>query len=259
MGHDQVVDGMYRDGFHCPMADQLMGRTAETLAERYAISREAQDAFAVDSQAKAARAWDDGAFADEIVPIAIDGKKGPTLFATDEHRKPETTAASLSKLKPVFKDGGTVHAGNASGVTDGAAACVVASASAVEKHGLVPLAEVSAWATAGVPPEVMGIGPVPSTRKLLERTGLSLNDLDLVELNEAFAAQVLACTAELPIDADRLNVHGGAIALGHPIGATGCRIATTLVYAMRRRGARTGLASLCISGGMGLSVLFRAA
>jgi acetyl-CoA C-acetyltransferase len=256
MGHAEVVDGMYRDGFFCPLADQLMGRTAETLAEQYDISRDEQDAWAELSQRRAGAATDAGAFRDEIVPIEIPSRGGPVSFATDEHMRPDSTAQGMKKLRPVFKDGGTVHAGNSSGVTDGSAAVVVASSAAVEKHGLTPFARITAWQTAGVAPEVMGIGPVPATRELLERTGLGLSDFDLVELNEAFAAQLLACDRELGFDRDTLNVHGGAIALGHPIGATGTRIAVTLLHAMAARGARRGLASLCISGGMGLSVVF---
>lgn len=259
MGNAEVVDGMYRDGFFCPLADQLMGATAETLADQYGITRDEQDLFAEASQHKAGAAWEAGAFAAEIVGIDVPGRRGVTHIERDEHMRPDSTAALMKKLKPVFKkDGGTVHAGNSSGVTDGAAAVVVASAEAVEQHGLTPLVKITGWATAGVDPKVMGLGPVPATKKLLERTGLTMNDFDLIELNEAFAAQVLACDRELPMDHDRLNVHGGSIALGHPIGATGCRIAVTLVHAMKRHGARRGLATLCVSGGMGLSVAFEA-
>ncbi len=257
MGHAELTDGMYRDGFYCPLADQLMGLTAETLAEQYAISRDEQDRFAEQSQRKAGEAWEQGAFADEVVPIEVHGRRGAvSVIDRDEHPRPDSTVATMKKLKPVFKTDGTVHAGNSSGVTDGAAAVLVASAGAVERHGLSPIARVTAWASAGVAPEVMGLGPVPATRQLLERTGLSLDSIDLVELNEAFAAQVLACDRELGLTAERLNVHGGSIALGHPIGATGCRIAVTLLHAMARRDAQRGLATLCISGGMGLSVLF---
>jgi len=258
MGHAEVIDGMYRDGFFCPLADQLMGATAETLAEQFRISRDAQDAFAEASQAKAAAAWAAGAFADELVAIDVPGRRGPTRVERDEHMRPDSTAEKMKKLKPVFKAGGTVHAGNSSGVTDGAAAVVVASAAAVEAHGLTPLVKITGWASAGVNPKVMGLGPVPATRKLLDRTGLTMDDFDLIELNEAFAAQVLACDHELPMDHAKLNVHGGSIALGHPIGATGCRIAVTLAHAMRRNAARRGLATLCVSGGMGLSVGFEA-
>jgi len=256
MGHAEVTDGMYRDGFFCPLADQLMGLTAETLAEQYDISRDEQDAWAERSQRLAGAARDSGAFANELVPIEVPGRKGSVTLDHDEHMRPDSTVQLMKKLKPVFKAGGGVHAGNSSGVTDGSAAVIVASSEAVEAHGLTPFAKITAWQSAGVAPEVMGIGPVPATRKLLERTGLTLADIDLIELNEAFAAQLLACDRELSLDRDRLNVHGGAIALGHPIGATGTRIAVTLLHAMERRDVKRGLATLCISGGMGLSVLF---
>ncbi|MCO4770449.1 MAG: thiolase family protein [Deltaproteobacteria bacterium] len=256
MGHGELVDGMYRDGFFCPLADQLMGATAETLAEQYDIDRDEQDRWAEMSQQRAGAARDSGAFKDEIVPLTVKGRKKDITLDHDEHMRPDSTVAMMQKLKPVFKDGGTVHAGNSSGVTDGSAAVVVASTEAVEKHGLAPFAKVTAWQSAGVAPEVMGIGPVPATRMLLEKTGLSLADIDLIELNEAFAAQILACDRELSFDRERLNVHGGSIALGHPIGATGTRIAVTLLHAMKQRDLKRGLATLCISGGMGLSVLF---
>jgi len=256
MGHAEVVDGMYRDGFFCPLADQLMGRTAETLAEQYDINRDEQDAWAELSQTRAGAARAAGAFDNEVVPIEVPGRRGSVTLGIDEHMRPDSTAELMKKLKPVFKKNGTVHAGNSSGVTDGSAAVLVASSAAVEKHGLVPFAKVTAWQSAGVAPEVMGIGPVPATRQLLEKTGLHLDDIDLIELNEAFAAQLLACDRELSLDRERVNVHGGAIALGHPIGATGTRIAVTLLHAMARNDVKRGLATLCISGGMGLSVLF---
>ena len=259
MGHKTVTDGMYRDGFMCPLTNQLMGATAEILAEKYDISRAEQDAHALSSQQAAGRAWDAGWFADEVVPIEVKGRKGAiSVFERDEHPRPTTTLEKLGRLKAVFKDNGTVHAGNASGVTDGAAAVVVASAAAVEKYGLNPMAKMTAYTTAGVEPELMGLGPVPATRKLLEETGLSLGDIDLIELNEAFAAQIIACHRELGFDWARTNVHGGSIALGHPIGATGTRIIVTLLHAMRRTGAKRGLATLCVSGGMGVSALFEA-
>jgi acetyl-CoA C-acetyltransferase len=256
MGHDRVVDGMYQDGFFCPLADQLMGRTAETLAEQYDIGRLEQDTFAAASQLKAKAAIDGGAFDDELVPIEVPGRKGPTVVDADEHVRPDSTVEKMKKLRPVFKDDGTVHAGNSSGVTDGSAAVVVASEAAVERHGLLPQARILGWAVAGVDPKRMGIGPVPATRKLLAAQGIGVGDIDLIELNEAFAAQAIACDRELGLDPDKLNVHGGAIALGHPIGATGARLAVTLIHALRRREQRLGLATLCISGGMGLSVLF---
>ncbi|MFQ5844411.1 MAG: thiolase family protein [Planctomycetota bacterium] len=252
LGHGELVDGMYRDGFHCPLADQLMGRTAETLAERYELSREEQDAFALSSQRKAGAARDGGAFEDEIV--AVETRKGPV--AVDEHPRPDTTLEKLGRLPPVFKKDGTVHAGNSSGITDGAAALLLVPESTVRERRLEPLGYFEDSAAAGVDPRIMGIGPVPATRRLLERTGAQLTDFDLVELNEAFAAQVLACQRDLGIEADRLNVHGGAIALGHPIGCTGARIVVTLLHAMRRREADRGLATLCISGGLGLAASF---
>jgi acetyl-CoA C-acetyltransferase len=247
MGHGELTDGMMRDGFMCPLADEMMGSTAETLAEQYGISREEQDRFAVESQTKAGRAYDQGRFKDEIVPL-------PDLDH-DEHPRFDTDLGSLAKLPAVFRKGGTVHAGNSSGVTDGASSMLVASGDAVRHHGLHPMARVVGYAHAGVDPKVMGIGPVPATRKLLEETGLSLGDIDLIELNEAFAAQVLACDRELHFDPATLNVHGGAISLGHPIGCTGARITTTLLHALRTHDKNRGLATLCISGGMGLSMI----
>ncbi|HEV7919203.1 MAG TPA: thiolase family protein [Thermoanaerobaculia bacterium] len=247
MGHDEVVDGMYRDGFLCPLADEMMGATAETLADRYVITREEQDAYALETQRRAAVAYAEQRFADELVPL--------NGIEQDEHPRFDTDLGSLAKLPPVFRKNGTVHAGNSSGVTDGASSMLVASATAVKQHRLQPLARIVGYAQAGVDPKVMGIGPVPATRKLLQKSGVRLEDVDLIELNEAFAAQVLACDRELHLDREKLNVHGGAIALGHPIGATGARITTTLLHAMQTRGKRLGLATLCISGGMGLSLL----
>ena len=255
MGDDEVVDGMVRDGFLCPLADEMMGSTAETLAGQYGITREEQDRFAVESQAKAGRAWAENRFAGEIAPVTVAGKKGDVVVDKDEHPRFDATLDSMAKLPPVFRKQGTVHAGNSSGITDGAASMLVASGEAVRRHGLEPMARIVGYAQAGVDPKVMGIGPVPATRKLLAETGLSLGEIDLIELNEAFAAQVLACDRELHLDPAKLNVHGGAISLGHPIGATGARIVTTLLHALRTREKRYGLATLCISGGMGLSVL----
>ncbi|MCK6458369.1 MAG: thiolase family protein [Planctomycetes bacterium] len=253
LGHGKLLDGMYEDGFQCRLADQLMGATAETLAERYGIPREAQDRYALESQQKAGKAIDAGAFKDEMVPVRVDGK---TVVAADEHPRPDTTMEQLGKLPPVFKEKGTVHAGNSSGITDGAAAVLLVAESLLAKKGLEPLAFLDDYDSAGVDPRIMGIGPVPATRKLLARTGLDLAAFDLVELNEAFAAQVLACLADLPIDPRRLNVNGGAIALGHPIGCTGARIVVTLLHAMRSRGAKRGLATLCVSGGLGFAASF---
>lgn len=255
MGNDEVVDGMTRDGFMCPLADEMMGSTAETLADQYGISREEQDRYAVESQAKAGRAYEANRFAGEIVPVTVAGRKGDTVIDRDEHPRFDATLDSMAKLPPVFRKQGTVHAGNSSGITDGAASMLVASEAAVKQHGLKPMARVVGYAQAGVDPKVMGIGPVPATRKLLAEVGLSLDDIDLIELNEAFAAQVIACDRELHLDPVRLNVHGGAISLGHPIGATGARITTTLLHALGAHRKRYGLATLCISGGMGLSML----
>jgi acetyl-CoA C-acetyltransferase len=256
MGHTEVVDGMYRDGFLCPLCGQLMGETAESLVREYGISRAEQDALAVESQRRAGEAIRAGRFSDEIVAVTIAGKKGDVAVAADEHPRPETTLESIAKLPPVFEKNGTVHAGNSSGITDGAAAVILATEEALTKAGVEPLARVSAWASAGVDPSRMGIGPVPAVRALLEKTKRKLSDIDLIELNEAFAAQIIACERDLSLDMAKVNVNGGAIALGHPIGATGARIVTTLLHEMKRRRASSGIATLCISGGMGMAVLF---
>lgn len=260
LGHQQFVDGMYRDGFMCPLADMIMGETAESLAGIHEITRDEQDEFAVTSQQRAGAAISDGRFADEIVPVAVAQRWGePLQFAADEHVRADASPDSLGKLRPVFSTEGTVTAGNSSGITDGAAAMVLMSEEEVKRRDVEPLARIVDYATAGVDPKIMGIGPVPAVGKLLTRTGMKLEDFDLVELNEAFAAQVLACTRELPIDPDRMNVNGGAIALGHPIGCTGTRITTTLVHELKRRKGRYGLATLCISGGMGIALAVEAA
>lgn len=256
MGDSEVIDGMVRDGFMCPIADEMMGATAETLADQYGISRDEQDNYAVESQRRAADAAAQGRFAAEIVPVTIETKKGSTTLDRDEHPRPEATAASMAKLPPVFRDSGTVHAGNSSGITDGASSMLVASGEAVRELGLRPVARVLGYAQAAVDPKVMGLGPVPATRRLMSELGMGLSEIDLIELNEAFAAQVLACDRDLGFDRDRLNVHGGAIALGHPIGATGARIVTTLLHALETHDRQLGLATLCISGGMGLSMVF---
>ena len=257
MGDSEIVDGMYRDGFLCPLCGQLMGETAENLVREYGILRAEQDAFAAESQRRAAEAMASGRFADEIAPVKVAGRKGEMVVETDEHPRPGTTAESLAKLPPVFDaESGTVHAGNSSGITDGAAALVLASEEEVGSAGVEPLARVVAWTSAGVEPARMGIGPVPALRALLAKQKLAISDVDLIELNEAFAAQVIACARELAFDPARLNVNGGAIALGHPIGATGARIATTLLHEMKRRSAKRGIATLCVSGGMGMAVLF---
>jgi acetyl-CoA C-acetyltransferase len=256
MGHAEVVDGMYRDGFLCPLCGQLMGETAENLVREFGILRAEQDAYALESQRRAGAAAKEGRFSAEIAPVSVAGKKGPIEVAADEHPRPDSTLESLGKLPPVFEENGTVHAGNSSGVTDGAAAVVLATEEEVGKAGVEPLARVEAWTSAGVDPSRMGIGPVPAIRALLEKTKLSLADIDLFELNEAFAAQVIACARDLSLDLSKVNVNGGAIALGHPIGATGARIVTTLLHEMKRRGARRGIATLCVSGGLGMAVLF---
>jgi acetyl-CoA C-acetyltransferase len=257
MGNSEIVDAMYRDGFLCPLCGQLMGETAENLVREYGILRAEQDALAAESQRRAARAIASGRFADEIAPVSVAGKKATTVVEKDEHPRPDTTAEALAKLPPVFDpESGTVHAGNSSGITDAAAALVLGSEEQVRRAGVQPLARVVAWTSAGVEPERMGIGPVPALRRLLEGRKLRLSDVDLIELNEAFAAQVIACARELPFDLERLNVNGGAIALGHPIGATGARISTTLLHEMKKRDAKRGVATLCVSGGMGMAVLF---
>src|SRR3954452_11317839 len=223
MGHQELVDGMYRDGFFCPMAKMVMGETDEVLAEQYKVSREEQDQFALNSQQKGEKAIHSGRFDDEIAPVTIESKKGPTTFARDEHPFLGASVEKLAKLSPVFSKTGTVTAGNSSGITDGASAVVLASGDFVKKHGLKPLARVIAWTQAGVEPRTMGLGPVPAIHKLEEKHGLKLSDFDLIELNEAFAAQVIACDREMHMDPAKLNVNGGAISLGHPIGCTGTR------------------------------------
>ncbi|MCI0342264.1 MAG: acetyl-CoA C-acetyltransferase [Planctomycetales bacterium] len=254
-GDVEVVDGMYRDGFLCPLAKQVMGETAETLADRYRIPREEQDRFAAESQQKCELAWKAGRFDDEIAPVElpVQNGSGPKRVSRDEHPRAGVTAESLRDLAPVFRKDGTIHAGNSSGITDGAAAVLVCSEDAAREIGATPLAFLEASAIVGVDPAIMGIGPVPAVRKLFGAQSLSWDAVDLVELNEAFAAQVLACDRDLRIPRERLNVNGGAIALGHPIGATGARILVTLLYEMRRRGALRGLATLCVSGGLGLA------
>jgi acetyl-CoA C-acetyltransferase len=254
MGNQELVDGMYRDGFFCPMAKLLMGETAEVLAEQYKITREEQDQFALVSQQRAEKAIGENKFAAEIVPVTVEGRKGSAIINRDEHPFLGATLEKMAKLQPVFSKNGTVTAGNSSGITDGAAAIVLASAAFVKKNNLKPLAAISAVTSAGVDPCTMGIGPVPAVHKMEHNNGLKLADFDLIELNEAFAAQVLACDRELHMDLSKLNVNGGAIALGHPIGCTGTRITVTLLHEMLRRKAKRGLATLCVSGGMGMAL-----
>ena len=254
LGHQELIDGMYRDGFFCPMAKMVMGETAELLAEQYRISREEQDQFALCSQKRAASAQSNGRFDAEIAPVTIEGKKGTSVFSRDEHLFLEATLEKMAKLAPAFSKTGTISAGNSSGITDGAAAVVLASENFVKQNNLKPLARIMAVTSAGVDPRLMGIGPVPAIRKLEKKHSLKLADFDLIELNEAFAAQVLACDRELHFDRDKLNVNGGAIALGHPIGCSGTRITVTLLHEMLKRKSKRGLATLCVSGGMGMAL-----
>lgn len=259
MGNMQLVDGMYRDGFSDPLSGLLMGETAENLARQYEISRVEQDEFALRSQQRAHAAIESGRFDDEVMALEVEGRKGKTTFARDEHYRAGTTLQDLAKLSPVFSKEGTVTAGNSSGITDGAAAVVVLSEEALKQSGTTPLARIVDYEITGVAPEIMGIGPVPAVRALLARQKLTMDQIDLIELNEAFAAQVIACDRDLGLGADRLNVNGGSIALGHPIGCTGVRITTTLMYEMQKRKAKLGLATLCVSGGMGLALLLERA
>jgi len=255
MGNLEAVDLMSRDGFLDPLSGKIMGETAETLAKQYGIPRDEQDAFAALSQNRCEAARAAGRFADEIVPVTVKSGKTTTTIDRDEHPRDGVTAASLATLKPVFETGGTVTAGNSSGITDGAAAMLVMSESAAKRLGVAPLARIAGWRIDGVAPEIMGIGPVPAVRHLLAATGVALDAIDLVELNEAFAAQVLAVDRDLKFDRERLNVNGGAIALGHPIGCSGARIVVTLLHELARRRGRYGLATLCVSGGMGGGLL----
>ena len=254
LGNQEMVDGMYRDGFFCPLAKMVMGETAEVLAEQYKVSRDEQDEYALLSQTRAARAIAAGRFNEELAPVTIEGKKGATTFSRDEHPFPAANLDKLGKLAPVFSKTGTITAGNSSGITDGAAAVVIASETFVKRNNLKPLARITAVTSAGVDPRTMGIGPVPALRKLEEKHNLKLHDFGLVELNEAFAAQVLACDRELNFNRDKLNVNGGAIALGHPIGCTGTRITVTLLHEMLKRNTKRGVATLCVSGGLGMAL-----
>jgi acetyl-CoA C-acetyltransferase len=254
LGNQELVDGMYRDGFFCPMAKMVMGETAEILAEQYKITRDEQDRFALTSQTRAASALASNRFKEELVPVTLATKKGPHAFERDEHPFADASLEKLAKLPPVFSKTGTITAGNSSGITDGAAAIVVASEAFAKKHNLKPLARILSVTSAGVDPRIMGIGPVPALRRMEAKHKLKVSDFDLIELNEAFAAQVLACDRELHFDPEKLNVNGGAIALGHPIGCTGTRITVTLLHEMRKRNARRGVATLCVSGGMGMAL-----
>jgi acetyl-CoA C-acetyltransferase len=255
LGDATVFDAMYRDGLLDPLCGLIMGETAENLVDMYDISRDEQDRFALESQQRAAAGAT--ARAAELFPVQAPSPtgKGTVTLAEDEHPRPDTALETLARLKPVFRERGSVTAGNSSGITDGAAAMVVTSESRARADGREPLARIIGWSWAAVDPAIMGIGPVPATHKVLEKTGLTLQDIDLIEINEAFAAQVIACERELKFDRDRLNVRGGGISLGHPIGMSGARLLLTLAYQMRDRGAALGLATLCISGGQGLAVV----
>ena len=255
MGNAEIVDGMYQDGFNDPLSKLVMGETAEELAAEMGIDRAASDAYALESQLRCQRARAEGHFESEIVPVKVEGRKGDVTVDRDEHPRDGTTLESLTKLPTVFRKGGAVTAGNASGITDGAAAIVVASRAAARELGLPIVARLVGWEVVGVDPRIMGIGPVPAVRRLFEKTGLDKSDIDAVELNEAFACQVLACNQELGFDAGRVNPDGGAIALGHPIGATGTRILVTLLHGLEKRGGKRGIATLCVSGGMGVAAL----
>ena len=254
MGSLELVDTMIRDGLWDAFNGYHMGTTAENVAQQWQITRDRQDQFAAGSQKKAAEAQAAGRFKDEIVPVTVKTRKGEVIVDQDEHLKPDTTVETLTKLRPAFSKDGTITAGNASGLNDGAAVTVLMTADEARRRGLEPLARIVSWATAGVDPAIMGTGPIPASRKALEKAGWNVGDLDLIEANEAFAAQACAVNQDMGWDADKVNVNGGAIALGHPIGASGNRVLITLLYEMQRRGARKGLATLCIGGGMGVAM-----
>jgi acetyl-CoA C-acetyltransferase len=256
-GHGEVVDLTFRDGYVCGLTGEIMGNTAETLAVKYAISRDEQDAFALQSQKKAVAAIESGKFKEEVVSVPLNGKrKGPETFEEDEVPRKDISPEKLAKLRPVFKKDGTVTAGNACAQCDAASAMILASADRAKELGVTPTARVISYASAGVDPSIMGIGPVPAVRKALEKAGMTLDDIDLIELNEAFAAQAIAVERELKWDREKLNVHGGAIALGHPVGATGAKITVTLLNALKTYDKTLGLVTLCIGGGQGVAVIF---
>jgi len=254
LGQGKLEDWLW-EGLTDPYAGCSMAITAENCAEKYGITREQSDEYALRSQQLARKAWNSGSLEDEVVPVEIEGRKGTTLVERDDHLRPDTTMDVLARLPAAFKKDGVVTAGNASGIVDGAAALLIAGESAVKARGLEPLGRIVSWATVGVQPSMMGMGPVPAIRLALERAGLSLADLDLIEINEAFAPQYLACEKELGLDRDKVNVNGGAIALGHPLGATGARLLLTLLLELRRRGRRYGVASACIGGGQGIAMI----
>jgi acetyl-CoA C-acetyltransferase len=255
LGDEPLADAMYRDGYLCPLCNQLMGETSETLAVDYAIGREEQDRYAVDSNLRATRAWDEGRFAREVVAVTVGEGRRATTVERDEHPRADASVEGLAKLRPVFRTNGSITAGNASAITDGAAAVVVMSEEAARAHGVAPQAALLGAISVGVDPARMGLGPVPAVRTLLARHGLALEDVAVIELNEAFASQVLACDRELRFDRERLNPNGGGIALGHPTGCSGTRIVVTLVHELARAHARYGIATLCVSGGQGMAVL----
>ncbi len=254
LGNADIEDSIIKDGLWCALNDYHMGITAENLAEKYSISREEQDEYAALSHQKASKALSEKAFEEEIVAVPVRKRKTTEDFLIDEHIRPETTSEKLANLRPAFKKDGSVTAGNASGINDGAAGLILAGENYIKSKGITPLAEVTGFASAGVDPSIMGIGPVAAINKLVSKTGLNLDDVELFELNEAFAVQSLAVLKELKINPELVNVNGGAIALGHPIGASGARIVVTLIHAMKKRGLKTGLASLCIGGGMGIAM-----
>ena len=254
MGDVKFIDSMIKDGLWCAFNGYHMGNTAENIANKWQITREDQDAFATASQNKAEAAQKAGRFNDEIAPVTLSSRKGDVIFDADEYPRHGASIEGMAKLRPAFDKEGTVTAGNASGINDGAAALIVMSADEAAKRGLTPLATIKSWATAGVDPAVMGSGPIPASRKALEKAGWSVGDLDLIEANEAFAAQAIAVNRDMGWDTDKVNVNGGAIALGHPIGASGARVFTTLLYEMQKRDAKKGLATLCIGGGMGVAL-----
>ncbi|MCM8758264.1 MAG: acetyl-CoA C-acetyltransferase [Candidatus Omnitrophica bacterium] len=257
LGHGKLIDSLLHDGLWDIYNNYHMGIAGENLAEKYSISRYEQDQFAFQSQQKCKRAMDEGKFKDEIVPVIIREKDREILFKLDEFPRPDTTIEKLGKLKPAFKENGTITAGNSSGINDGAAAVVVASSDAVEKLSLKPLVEIVSFAEAGLEPSLMGLGPVPATKKALKKARINLDKIDLIEINEAFAAQVIAVSREIKWDMDKVNVNGGAIALGHPIGASGTRILVTLIHEMKRRNSKYGLSTLCIGGGEGIAMVVK--
>jgi acetyl-CoA C-acetyltransferase len=255
LGDEPLVDAMYRDGYLCPLCDQVMGETSETLATEYAIGREEQDAYALMSHRRATRAWEEGRFTREVIPVTVGEGKRAVTVERDEHVRADASLEEMGRLRPVFKKDGTITAGNASAITDGAAAVVVLSEEAAKEHGVMPQAVLLGAVSVAVDPARMGIGPVPAVRKLLEWLGLTLEQMDVIELNEAFASQVLACDRELKIDRERLNPNGGGIALGHPTGCSGARIVVALMNELARIQGRYGLATLCVSGGQGMAMV----